>query len=300
MKRLAPYEAAGEGFRLIRREPRAFVAWTAIWFATFSLAAWIVAASRPTSFGGPTRAGFNGLSQRLGPFSALLITLFWLVWLVTAVAAFRAVLRPTDRKGFYLRVSLDEARLGALTLGAYFAAIPLGGAPAYLVFLLATPFMHALPAAAGIIGWIGVLLTVGLDIWLGVRLSLIAVETFSERRFHLTAYWPVTHGRFWYLLAAYFLFFLVFLGLTVIFAPLVGLASRVGEGPSAGFAQRGGLLVQAGILTALVSLFWALSSTLFYACQARAFRDIVGEGVAGVPPPDAPQIGPPGIAGEPA
>ena len=57
-------------------------------------------------------------------------------------------------------------------------------------------------------------LTVALDVWLGVRLSLIAVETFSERRFHLTAYWPVTRGRFWYLLAAYFLFFLVFLGLT--------------------------------------------------------------------------------------
>jgi hypothetical protein len=284
MKSLSPYEAAGEGFRLIRREPRAFVAWTVIWFFTFSLAAWVVAASRPATFAGPTRAGLGGISERLGPFSALLILLFWLVWLLTAVAAFRAVLRPAERKGFYLRFSLDEARLGALTLGAYFAAIPLGGAPAYLVFVLATPFMHALPTAAGVIGWIGVVLTVGLDIWLGVRLSLIAVETFSERRFHLTAYWPVTHGRFWYLLAAYFLFFLVFLGLTVVFAPLVGLASSVGAGSSAGLAARTGLLVQAGVLTALVSLFWALSSTLFYACQARAFHDIVGEGVAGVPP----------------
>lgn len=284
MKRLSPYEAAGEGFRLIRREPRAFLTWTVIWFATFSLAGWTVAVSRPVALAGPTPASLRGVSERFGPYSAPLMALFMVVWLVTAVAAFRAVLRPTDGRGFYLRLSMDELRLGGLTLGAFFAAIPFGGAPAYLIFLLATPFMHAVPMAAGVIGWIGVFLTVGLDIWLGVRLSLIAVETFSERRFHLTAYWPVTRGRFWYLLAAYFLFFLVFLGLTVIFAPLVGLASSVWAGPSASVAARGGLLVQAGVLTAIISLFWTLSSTLFYACQAHAFRDIVGEGRAGVPP----------------
>ncbi|HEY1561390.1 MAG TPA: hypothetical protein VGF71_10940 [Caulobacteraceae bacterium] len=284
MKPLAPYEAVGEGFRLIRREPRAFFVWTAIWFATFSLAAWTVATSRHVALAGPTPANLRGISERFGPYSGPLMILFWVVWLLTAVAAFRAVLKPGDRRAFFLRFGMDELRLGGLTLGAFFAAIPFGGAPAYLVFLLATPFIHAIPTAAGIIGWIGVFLTVGLDIWLGVRLSLIAVETFSERRFHLTAYWPVTRGRFWYLLAVYFIFFLVFLGLTVIFAPFVGLASSVGEGPSRGMAARGGLLVQAGVLTILISLFWTLTSTVFYACQAHAFREIIGQGRAGVPP----------------
>ncbi|HEY1415700.1 MAG TPA: hypothetical protein VGF42_07425 [Caulobacteraceae bacterium] len=284
MTRLAPYEAVGEGFRLIRREPRAFFVWTAIWFGTFSLAAWTVATSRRVALAGPTPANLGSVSERFGPYAGVLIILFWVVWLTTAVAAFRAVLRPADRRWFYLRLSLDELRLGGLTLGAFFASIPFGVAPAYLVLLLAAPFMHALPTATDVIVWIGACATVGLDIWLGVRLSLIAVETFSERRFHLTAYWPVTRGRFWYLLAVYFLFFLVFLGLTVIFAPLLGLASSVGEGPSAGLAARGGLLVQAGVLTALISVFWTVSSTVFYACQAHAFRDIVGQGRAGVPP----------------
>ncbi len=284
MKPLSPYEAAGEGFRLIRREPRAFLVWTVIWFLTFSLAAWTVAVSRPVAFAGPTPASLQGISERFGPYSLLLMALFSVVWLVTAVAAFRAVLRPAERRGFYLRLSLDELRLAGVTLGAFFVAIPFGVAPAYLVFLLATPFMHAMPTATGVIRWIGVFLTICLDIWLGVRLSLIAVETFSERRFHLTAYWPVTRGRFWYLLVAYFLFFLVFLGLTVIFALLIGLLLSVGAAPSAGVAARGGLLVQAGVLTALTSLSWTLSSTLFYACQAHAFRDIIGEGRAGVPP----------------
>ena len=67
-------------------------------------------------------------------------------------------------------------------------------------------------------------------------------------------------------------------------APLVGLASSVGEGPSTGMAARSGLLVQAGVLTALISLFWSSSVDHIDACQAHAFRDIVGQGRAGVPP----------------
>lgn len=287
MKRLSPYEAAGEGFRLIRRESRAFLVWTGIWFATFSLAAWIVAASRQATQTGPTPANLQGVSESFGPYAWLLIGLFSLVWLVTAVAAFRAVLRPAERSLFFLRLGLDEVRLGGLTVGAFFAAIPFGGAPAYLVLLLMTPFMHAIPTAAGVIGWIGVFLTVGLEIWLGVRLSLIAVETFSERRFHLTAYWPVTEGRFWYLFLTYLFFFLVVLGLLVVVWVVGLMVSGVAIAPVGGRWERVQLLLQAGALTALTAIFWSTASTLFYACQAHAFREIVGEGRAGVPPPAA-------------
>lgn len=284
MKPLAPYEAVGEGFRLIRREPRAFFVWTAIWFGTFSLAAWTVATSRHVAAAGPTPANLRGVSDRFGPYSAPLIILFWVVWLLMAVAAFRAVLRPSERRGFFLRLGMDELRLGGLTLGAFFVAIPFGGAPAYLVLLLMAPFMHAVPTAAGVIGWVGVFLTLALEIWLSVRLSLIAVETFSERRFHLTAYWPVTEGRFWYLFFTYIFFFLVVLGLLVL-AWIVGWAISQAEVLSVGGVWgRVELLIQAGALTALTAIFWSTASTLFYACQAHAFREIVGQGRAGVPP----------------
>ncbi|MGH7023578.1 MAG: hypothetical protein ACREEB_08315 [Caulobacteraceae bacterium] len=285
MRPLSPYEAAGEGFRLMRREPRAVIAWAVLWFATFSVAAWTVAAGKPVAqVGGGDSATLGGIAARFGPFWAFLIALFLLVWLITAVAAFRAVLRPAERRWFYLRLGDDELRLGLLTLVAFLVAIPLGGAPAYLVFVLASPLMRALPAATRDIAGIGAIATVWLDIWLGARLSLIAVETFSERRFHLTAYWPVTRGRFWYLLACYFLFFLVLMGLTVIFAPIVGLLSNAADIGPGGVVERGRLLIQAGVLAALISLFWTLSSTLFYACQAHAFRAIVGEGRDGVAP----------------
>jgi hypothetical protein len=146
--------------------------------------------------------------------------------------------------------------------------------------------MSVAPAATRLVAEIGVLFTVWLDVWLGVRLSLIAVETYSERRFHLMAYWPVTRGRFWYLLAAYFLYFLIFLGLTVLFVPVIIILSPTNVTPVVGgdLPRRASLLLQAGALAGLISVFWTLSSTLFYACQAHAFRAIVGKGRDGVAP----------------
>ncbi|HEY1447287.1 MAG TPA: hypothetical protein VGF33_02005 [Caulobacteraceae bacterium] len=287
MTPLSPQMAAREGFRLLKREPKAFIAWVALWMATFSVAAWVVAVSRPAAAAhGGSRSSFGEVAARFGPFAWLLMAMFLIVWVVTAVAAFRAVLHPDQRRGFFLRLGIDELRLGFLTLVAFFAAVGVGGAPAYLVFVLVSPIMSAVPAATRLIVEIGVLVTVWLDVWLGVRLSLIAVETYAERRFHLMAYWPVTRGRFWYLLASYFLIFLIFLGLTVLFVPVIIVLTPTELTRAAGgdILRSIGLLAQAGMLAGLIAMFWTLSLTLFYACQAHAFRAIVGEGRDGVAP----------------
>jgi hypothetical protein len=287
MTPLSPYRAASEGFRLIWREPKAVLAWIVLWFATFSAASWVVAASRRSIvLGRRDNSSLDQIAHSLGPFGALLILLFLVVWLVTVVATFRAVLRPDERRWFYLRLGVDEARLGVLTLVAFLVVLGVGSAPAYLVFVLASPIMGVAPAATRLIAELGVLVTVWVEVWLGVRLSLIAVETYSEGRFHLGAYWPVTSGRFWYLLACYFLIFLASLGLSMLFAPAIALLTptsmtRVGD---ATLLLRGGLLLQAGVLAALISAFWTVSWTIFCACQAHAFRAIVGEGRDGVAP----------------
>jgi hypothetical protein len=218
MAPLSPRNAAREGFRLLRREPRAFLAWTALWLATFSAAAWVVAATKPAGVAhAHAPASLGDVAARFGPFAGGLIVMFLLVWLLTAVATFRAVLHPEQKRWFFLRLGPDELRLGLVTLIGCIGAVGVGGAPAYLVFVLASPIMSAVPDATRLVAEIGVVITVWLDVWLGVRLSLIAVETYSERRFHLMAYWPLTRGRFWYLLGAYFLYFLIFLVLTVLF-----------------------------------------------------------------------------------
>lgn len=287
MKPLSPQMAAREGFRLMRREPKAFIAWTALWLATFSVAAFVVAVSRP---GVVARAqapsGLAEIISRFGPFGLLLMIMFIVVWLVTALAAFRAVLHPDQRRWFFMRLGADELRLGVLTLVAFLAALGVGAAPAYLVFALASPILSAVPAATRLVAEVGVFITVWLDVWLGVRLSLIAVETYSEGRFHLIAYWPVTRGRFWYLLASYFLIFLIFLGLTLLFVPAIFILTPTDltPVPAGDVLRRGALLLQAGVLAGLISMFWTLSSTLLYSCQAHAFRAIVGEGRDGVAP----------------
>jgi hypothetical protein len=285
MSPLSPYRAASEGFRLLRREPRAALAWAVLWLATFSAAAWVVATGKRVVITGPLGSSSpTDVLPRFGPFAALLTALFLLVWLTTAVATFRAVLRPGDRRWFYLRLGADEVRLGVMSVVALLVVFALGWAPGYLVFILASPIMRAVPTATRDIATVGALITVWIDIWLGVRLSLIAVETFAERRFHLTAYWPVTRGRFWYLLGCYFLLFLVFLTLTILFFAAAGViyetaVTRIGAGD---LLRRGSVLLLAGLLAGLTALFWTVSWTVFCACQAYAFRAIVGEGRDGV------------------
>jgi hypothetical protein len=259
----------------------------ALWLGTFTAAAAAVASGQKVIVA--DHGAYRGLSEigrRFGPFAAVIIALFLLVWAVTTVAIFRAVLRPQDRRFFYLRLGVDEARLAIMTVVAFILVLAFGSVPAYLLYILVNPLMRAAPSLSRGIAPLGALATVCLDIWLGVRLSLIAVETFAERRFHLTAYWPLTHGRFWYLLTCYFLCFLMFFALTLLVFSLAGFVyeialAKVGAGD---LLRRTSVLGLAGVLAGLTSAFFVLSSTLFCACQAHAFRAILGGGKAGVSP----------------
>lgn len=287
MSALSPTAAAFEGFRLIRREFRAVLVWTVMWLAVLSLAAWVVASGKQII--SPARANARSvaeIAEAFGPFAAAFMALFLLVWAMTTVATYRAVLRPSERRYFFLRLGTDELRVAIMTVVAFCLVLLFGGAPAYLVYVLFTPIMQAAPALARYVEWAGILVTVCLEVWLGVRLSLIAVETFAERRFHLTAYWPLTGGRFWYLLSCYFLFFLVFSGISLVVISLDGFLfdtarERVGAGD---LFRRTSVLAIAGLLAILSVSSWVLSWTVFCACQAYAFRAILGGGKAGVTP----------------
>ncbi len=287
MNRLSPAEAALEGIRLMRREPKAVAVWILLWLAALTATALVLAAGQKVviSDRGYYR-DLGAITQRFGSFAAIFITLFLLVWTTTTVAAYRAVLSPASRRAFFLRLGGDELRLAIMTISASVLIVVLGGVPAFLVYVLASPFMAAVPAFARYIAEAGVVATVALDIWLGVRLSLIAVETFAERRFHLSAYWPVTQGRFWYLIGAYAICFLLFFAVVLLFG-LVGLAlpaiqSAVGLPSGADPMRRAIYLGLAGLVALFTAGFFVVSTTLFCACQAYAFRAIVGEGKAGV------------------
>jgi hypothetical protein len=280
-----PALAAFEGFRLIRQEPRAVLVWMLLWLGAFLFTAVIVATGEPVVIGahGPG-GGLSDLAHRFGSFAALSIALFLLVWATTTVAAYRAVLRPRDRRFFFLRLGADELRLAIMTASSFILVLIFGGVPAYLLFVLVNPIMQALPAAAGNIAILGAVATVCLDIWLGVRLSLISVETFAERRFHLSAYWPLTRGRFWYLFLCYFLCFLIVFALFVVFFIVGGIVFAMAQPDlrPGHWLWRTQVLGLAVALTVLTASFWVVSTTVFCACQAYAFGVIARGGKAGV------------------
>ncbi len=271
----------------MRREPRAVLVWMLLWLGALSTSAAAVASGERIVVS--DRRTFRSLSEIVhgfGPFAMIFVGLFLLVWATTTVATYRAVLRPGDRRYFFLRLGVDELRVAVMTVTAFILVLAFGGLPTYLLYLLVSPIMRALPAFTREIATCGALATVCLDVWLGVRLSLIAVETFAERRFHLAAYWPLTRGRFWYLFLCYFLFFLMFFVMTMLFFILGGFLFGIAPAhiASADILQRTSVLGLAGMLAVLTVCFWVVSSTLFCACQAHAFRAIVGHGKAGVAP----------------
>jgi|GEM_PF-2296265 len=278
----AVLDAFAEGFRIIGREPKAAAIWFLFWVAAIASAA-ILAAIGPRVTPGDTMNG-RTLAEFLdhrGPTAIPFVVILLLVWGVHTVAVYRAVLRPSERRWGYVRLGRDEVRMSVMTLALFGLVLVFGGAPAYLLLVVFNPLAEALPAFAREIAGVGALATVAIEVWLGVRLSLIAVETVAERRFHLTAYWPLVEGRFWYLLANYFLWFLLLFALLIPVFLIGGAISQAAvnlamDDPS---PRRVALLISAAVaLTALTAAFWMLSLTVICACQAYAFRAIVGQG----------------------
>ena len=272
---------ATEGFSVIRREPRAAFVWMLLWLAAFMFAAVVVASGDPVGLSGHKGAqGLREFSRRFGAFAVLSTAMFLLVWVTTTVAAYRAVLRPDDRRYFFLRLGGDELRLAIMTIISFVLFLVFGGVPAYLLLVVIGPVIRAVPNSTQELEFVGALATVCVDIWLGVRLSLIAVETVAERRFHLTAYWPLVRGRFWYLLAAYFVCFVIVFVLSLLFFLLGGLLTSaaptvLGE-PN--LLRRTGVMALAAGLAVLTACFFLLFTTVFCACQAFAFRAIAAAG----------------------
>lgn len=291
MSELSPLDAATEGFRVMRREPRAVVAWGVLWLAWFIVAAAAIASGRKVVVSNTVaHRTLWEVFEHYGPFAIIVVGLFFLVWGITAIAAFRAVLQVEDRRFFFLRLGRDEFRVAVISLAAFTLLAVFGGAPGFLLVVLASPIMAAVPALARDIGELGAWVTVGLEIWLCVRLSLIAAETFAEHRFHLSAYWPLTGGRFWYLFWCYCIIFVIFVVITVPFVLLSGMFSSVAfvNFGGADLIRRLVLLAVAGLLACITAVYWVSTSVLFFACQAYAYRAIVEHQANLQPPPPTP------------
>ena len=285
MTSLSSVSAALEGFRVMRREPKAVLYWIAVWALAIAAIGLIKAVG-----GGPAAraegAGALGVIRSYGPFAPLLAPMLLALWLMNTATIYRAVLRPGEHGWHLFKLGADEARIAVVSLiGTVLVVIAslllwffLRG-PVDLLFGIVSPVSAAAPGLGLAIAALGAAATVFLEIWVGVRFSLAPVQTFAEAGFPLDAYWGFARGRFWRLLGAYLIVVLEIAGFFALFA-IVGL--MVEPLFVAVLAWHGPRLVQRLLIVSVLVPIAALSSgvvfvvpsTLVCACQAHAYRAI--------------------------
>lgn len=203
-------EAALEGFRITRENPRAFGAWVAVSLAVSVLGAVVTVLMPPE-----VRHGLETLRADETPDMANLLDaliavapiliLGLAIQCIMAAAVYRLIFRHDDTRFGYLRLGADELRLMGLTLiyialfMALLVAVTLGAA---VVAALAS---FAGQAAGLFMGGVAELFSLGLVVFVLVRLSLAPVATFAERRLAVFESWRLTRGHFWPLFGAYVL-----------------------------------------------------------------------------------------------
>jgi hypothetical protein len=263
----------------MRREPKAVLSWIGVWVVVLA-----GIAITKVIFGGPPQAGGGrpgwwALLSGLGPLAVVLIPALLVLWIMTTATVFRAVISPNEHGWHLFKLGPDEARLGAITAAGFVLMVLFGGAPALVLFVLAKPVLAMAPGLGHGIVDVGALATVGLELWIAVRLSLIAVHTFAEGRYHIVGYWRLTRGHFWRLLASYAIVF-VEIALVIVALALAALLSgwlAAAMGPPHGVdvARRAALLVLALAAALMSAVFFVVPSVIVGACQASAYRAII-------------------------
>lgn len=192
-------EAAFEGFRVTRRHPGAVLVWAAVWLAGF--VAMLIAAAPvmapwmdeiATAQGGPeTLSAGAQRAVQLAGFAFAPVAL--LIQAVLSPAAYRAVLRPEERRFGYLRLGRDEALILVVSIALAVVSVGLNFAGGWLE--------RQATASAGLpAGMLVSLAGFVVTLVFSVRVSLIAPLTFARRRLAFAEGWRASGPRFWPLL----------------------------------------------------------------------------------------------------
>ena len=292
MSSFSPTDAALEGVRLTREQPKALFIWAAYYFG-FTLVMGVLAyltlgphaedllAAAQSTQSDP--AEFGRVVAQTWPFFALALPLGLAFQATFTAAIYRVVLDGSPIA--HLRVGRDELRLLALNLISM--TIWLG-----VLFVVILVFISTATAAsssgAAFVTFIGTLANVGAfvgAIYLFVRLSLSGPATFSQSRLMVLRSWPLTHGHFWRLLGTYVMAFAVGIVVLLLMLFLFGALFEV---------LRMVTGVQAVSLTAaatsppvfIVALAWQAVTCLMITCyyviilapSAQAYRSLTAPG----------------------
>jgi hypothetical protein len=276
MTRFSSADAAFEGLRVIKREPLAVLYWIGVWAVALAFIALVRLAT-----GSPTAAHSTdsvGLIHRFGPLAIVLAPTVLALWIMTTATVYRAVLRPGEHGWHLFKLGPDEARIAVLSALETVIFAALGGAPAYLLLVLLSPIFEALPSLNRLIAFTGFILTILIDMWIAVRLSLAPVQTFFRRGFPFADYWGFARGHYWRVLLSYIILALELL-VFILISGVVGLV--FGVSAEAAKAWHDTSLLRSAVLwilvpvgVVLIATAWVVPLTLICGCQAYAYRAI--------------------------
>jgi len=294
-------DAAFEGFRLVRRNPLALVAWTLLYAlltltTVFSLAR--VAGPmadlivKAEALEGVTRPPPEQIMALMADFGVVMSQVLWLapvslvVGAMLSAAVARGVLKPSGDRFGYLRLGMDEVRVLGVTL---VLGIVMGLAAVIGMVVLSVVFAAAEAAGAGaaaIVRLIGFFAFLCAFVWASVRLSLAVPITVAEKRFAFFDSFGVTKGRFWPLLGMAVIV-IVMVMVVQLLSVIVSLPLQVASGLedwTFGSGQDAEVIMAAldvtnpwvighAVVEAIVA---ALTVGILYAPFAAAYRDITG------------------------
>ncbi|MEA2999139.1 MAG: hypothetical protein QOK17_972 [Sphingomonadales bacterium] len=215
--------AAG-GFATLRTRPWAVAIWAIVYIAAAVAVGMMV---RPMIAPMIMVNGPNPDPQALSQMMTMMSRMFLLEFvyliliLILLTAAMRAVIRP-EAPGFaYIRLGGDELRIVGLSIFlvvAFYIAMIVGVIVVGVIVVAVTG--AAGPAAAAPAAILEALVLIGVFVYAEVRLSLALPLTLLRGQFVLAESWRLTRGRFWTLLGAYLLLFLIIFLLWLVVAAI--------------------------------------------------------------------------------
>lgn len=226
MAQLSATEAALTGFRIIKAKPLVLVAWSLLMLIFFGamIGLMVVSGKGLMSLGedATPQAALGALSS-MAPLFTFLIIGGLLFGGIMSAAANRAVLRPNESAFGYLRLGVDEL-LQIVVQIAY-------GLLAFAAILVVFLVMRLTADSGGGLAIFALILVVFCgSIFLAVRLSLASAQTFDQRRINLFGSWSLTQGRFWPILGAYALAFLLTIVVSIVGGVVTNVVAMMGGG----------------------------------------------------------------------
>ncbi|BBF79973.1 hypothetical protein [Asticcacaulis excentricus] len=215
---------AFEGFRIIRERPILIAWWGALLLLNLIICIFILAqAGVPlTEHMSLEKEAAEGIELIRQTGAVLLAALIGMVfYAVMTCAVYRAVLGGYSPRYGYLRLGMDEVRQVVLIFSLVLMVLVvmmLSIVPLMilngLLSLIAQAVAKALvPTVSSLVALAATL----LNVWLAVRLSMVGVQSFDEKRLNLLGSLVLTRGRFWTLLGGFAVVFGLVLFVGILF-----------------------------------------------------------------------------------